>query len=213
MVTDVIKWTWGPPASKNFKLKIMKTRTGCQRVRYLYYCEILNWAAKNSTGSHAALGRWVGHSWFRLNFVKNLCLNYYSRYLVLFNFRGDNARVFQRVFMNLKMTGGQVACQILCRYTQSTLAASCVCWIVDCYVLLYQKNLWLTGGRGANRPPAKLNVKTAPLPSLYFGIYYSFGFSRLLFFCVFRSIFRWFPVFVWPFNIGFAIVSQLFSEC
>jgi len=31
-------------------------------------------------------------------------------------------------------------------------------------------------------PPANPNVKTGPLPSLYFGIYYSFGFSRLLFF-------------------------------
>jgi len=32
--------------------------------------------------------------------------------------------------MNLKMTVGQAACQLLCRYTQSTLAASCVCWTV-----------------------------------------------------------------------------------
>jgi len=29
---------------------------------------------------------------FGFNFVKNLCLNYYSRNLVLFNFRGDNAK-------------------------------------------------------------------------------------------------------------------------
>ena len=66
---------------------------------------------------------------FRLNFVKKFCLNYYSRNLVLFNFRRDNARVFQRVSMNLNMTVGQAACQLLCRYrpTQSTLAASCVC--------------------------------------------------------------------------------------
>ena len=103
--------------------------------------------------------------------------------------------------------------------------AGCVCWIVSivtcesikrtcgCSCL---KCTWsvtqLTGRRGAN-PPAKLNVKTGPLPSLHFGIYYSFGFSRLLFFCILRSVFRWFRVFVWPFNIGFAIVSQLFSEC
>jgi len=40
------------------------------------------------------------------------------------------------------------------------------------------------------RLPAKLNVKTGPVPSLHCGIYYSFGFSRLLFFCVFRSVFR-----------------------
>jgi len=30
--------------------------------------------------------------------------------------------------------------------------------------------------------PAKINVKSGPVPSLYFGIYYSFDFSRLLFF-------------------------------
>ena len=34
-------------------------------------------------------------------------------------------------------------------------------------------------------PLAKLNVKTGPLRSLYFGIYYPFGFSRLLFFAFF----------------------------
>jgi len=45
------------------------------------------------------------------------------------------------------------------------------------------------GGRGANRLPAKLNVKTEPLPSLYFGIYYSFGFSRMLFFLLFLECF------------------------
>jgi len=28
------------------------------------------------------------------------------------------------------MTVGQAACKLLCRYTQRTLAASCVCWIV-----------------------------------------------------------------------------------
>jgi len=55
------------------------------------------------------------------------------------------------------------------------------------------------GWQGCEPPsPAKLNVKcknllnvkTGPLPSLYFGIYYSFGFSRLLLFCVFWSVFR-----------------------
>jgi len=34
--------------------------------------------------SFAARGRHVRHLWFRLNFVKNVCLNYYSRHLVLF---------------------------------------------------------------------------------------------------------------------------------
>jgi len=44
---------------------------------------------------------------FRLNFAKNLCLNYYSRNLVLLNFRGDTARDLQRVSINLNMTVGQ----------------------------------------------------------------------------------------------------------
>jgi len=38
-------------------------------------------------------------------------------------------------------------------------------------------------------PPAKINVKTGPLPILYFDIYYSFGFSTLLFFGVFSGDF------------------------
>jgi len=39
--------------------------------------------------------------------------------------------------------------------------------------------------RTAPAPLAKLNIKTGSLRSLYFGIYYSFGFSRLLFFAFF----------------------------
>ena len=112
--------------------------------------------------------------------------------------------VFARVSMNLNMTIGQAACQLLCRYTQSPLAASWVCWIVPiatcdsikrtcgCSCL---KCTWSVGITD-EPPPAKLNVKTGPLRSLYFGICYSFGFSRLLFFFVFRSVFRWFWVFV-----------------
>ena len=57
-------------------------------------------------------------------------------------------------------------------------------------------------------PLAKLNVKTGPQRSLYFGICYSSGFSRLLFFA-FLGVFSG----DFPFNTGFAIVSQLFSEC
>jgi len=38
-------------------------------------------------------------------------------------------------------------------------------------------------------PRAKLNVKTGPLCSLYLDIYYSFGFSRLLFFFAFLGVF------------------------
>ena len=41
---------------------------------------------------------------FRLKFLKNIYINYYSQKLVLFNFRGDNARVSQRVSTNLNVT-------------------------------------------------------------------------------------------------------------
>ena len=128
---------------------------------------------------------------FRLNFIKNVGLNYYSQNLVSFNFRGDNATVFQRVSIrvNLRMAVGQAECQLQ--------HSGCVLHLLnrtDCDVWLYQKNLWLfmferhliSGITDEPPPPlAKLNVKTRPLRSLYFGIYYSFGFSRLLFFAFF----------------------------
>ena len=114
---------------------------------------------------------------FRLNFVKNVCLSFYSRNLVSFNFRSDNARVFQRVSMILNMTVGQAACQLLRRYTQSTLRLRpAFAESYRFYVWLYQKNLWLfmfelhlisgiTDGwqpsplTGANRPPCQAKCK------------------------------------------------------
>ena len=46
------------------------------------------------------------------------------------------------------------------------------------------------GWQGCEPPsPAKLNVKSRPLSSLYIGIYYSFGFIRLLFFLRFFGVF------------------------
>ena len=142
---------------------------------------------------------------FRLNFVKILCLNYSSRNLVLFNFRVDNARVFWRVAMNVNMTVGQAAWQVLCPYTQSTLTE-----LSESYRLLrvtpsdelVAVHVWNAPDQWHNwrvamvRSPTKLDVNTRPLPSLYFGIYYSFGFSRLLFSYVYRSVFWWFRVFV-----------------
>jgi len=61
----------------------------------------------------------------------------------------------------------------------------------------------MTGGKSANRPapsPAKLNVQTGPIPSLYFCIYYSFDFSRLLFILRFSECF--------PVISGFCIAIQ-----
>ena len=77
----------------------------------------------------------------------------------------------------------------------------------DCYVWLYQKNLWvfmfemhlISGITDGWPPPAKLNVKTGPLPNLYFNICCSFGFRRLFFFA-FRSVF--------PVISGFCITVQ-----
>jgi len=72
---------------------------------------------------------------FRLNFVKNVCLNYYSRNLVSFNFRGHHARVFQRVSMNLNMTVGQAAHTKYCVGKH----VGCVLRLLnrtDCYVWL-----------------------------------------------------------------------------
>jgi len=51
---------------------------------------------------------------------------------------------------------------------------------------------WQVAGVRTTLPP-NLNVKTRPLPSLYFAIYYSFDFDRWLFFAffgVFSGIFR-----------------------
>jgi len=61
----------------------------------------------------------------------------------------------------------------------------------DCYVYSIKRTcgcsceMHLISGIIDEPPPAKLNVKTRPLRSLYFGIYYSFGFRRLLFFAIF----------------------------
>jgi len=50
MVTDMLKWI------KNVKFKITKIRTGCQYIRYFYYCENLLGRKKTSTGPHACRG-------------------------------------------------------------------------------------------------------------------------------------------------------------
>jgi len=76
----------------------------------------------------------------------------------------------------------------------------------DCYVWISRKKLRLfvfevdlinsvtdKAGRGVRTAPlVKLNVKIAPPPSLYFGIYGYFGFGKLLLFCIFRSAFRFY---------------------
>jgi len=63
MLTDVIKWHWGPPASKMSNSRLSK-RTGCQHAGYLYYSENPKLGhMKPATGPHAACGPRAGHSW------------------------------------------------------------------------------------------------------------------------------------------------------
>jgi len=52
-------------------------------------------------------------------------------FIYLIRFCVHNAKVFQRVYVNLNMTVGQAAWRLWCRHTQSTLTASCVWWIVS----------------------------------------------------------------------------------
>jgi len=99
--------------------------------------------------------------------------------------------------MNLNLTVGQTACQLLHRYTQTTVCFLLLLNCTNCYVWLHQKKLWLfmfeihliigitDGWQGCEPPsPVKLNVKTGPFLACIsaWSIYYSFGFSRLSFF-------------------------------
>ena len=56
----------------------------------------------------------------------------------------------------------------------------------------------LTVGRGVNRLlSANLNVKTGPLPTLYFNICYSFDFGRLLFLRFLEEIAHFYTAHTW----------------
>jgi len=50
---------------RNVKFKIFKTRTGCQCVRYLYYCKNINWAAKKIDWAACTPGPRVGHNFLK----------------------------------------------------------------------------------------------------------------------------------------------------
>jgi len=90
-----------------------------------------------------------------------------------------------------------MASTVLCRYTQAHWLRSAFTEsyrllrltlpkeLVDAYVWNApdQWHHWRVAGVRTAPPPAKRNVKTGPLPSLYFGICYSFDFSRLFFLC------------------------------
>jgi len=47
MLTDMIKVVLRTTCNKNVKFKILKTRTSCQYIGYVFYSENLNWAAQN----------------------------------------------------------------------------------------------------------------------------------------------------------------------
>jgi len=144
---------------------------------------------------------------FRLNFVKNLCLNYYSRNLVLLNFGGDKANEFPWISVWPLVKRHDIYCVGILKaqwlrpaFAESyrLLRLTLLKELVDVYVgnAPDQWHNWRVAGVRTAPPPAKRNLKTGPLPSLYFGICYAFDFSRLLYFCVFRIVFQWFRVFV-----------------
>ena len=129
---------------------------------------------------------------FRLNFVKNLCLNYYSRNLVLFIFCDDNAKSSNEfpwisISLLVKLHANYCVDILKARWLRPAFAESY--WLLRVtlskeVVTVHVRNTpdqWHNWRVPGVRPPSpvRLNVETRPLPSLYIGIYYSFGFSRL----------------------------------
>ena len=75
-------------------------------------------------GTHSVNCRYVISSTIiRQNFILQLFVKF--SFFHVFRFRVDNARVFQRISINLNMTVGQATCRLLRRLSQCTLAASC----------------------------------------------------------------------------------------
>ena len=141
---------------------------------------------------------------FRLNFVKNLCLDYdeikfYSTFVVI---TPESSNEFPRISIRRLVKPHANYCVDIrkARWLRSAFAESyrllCVTLSKELVAIHVwnapdQWHNWRVAGVETALPPAKLNVNTGRLPSLYFGIYYSFGLSRL-FFCIFRCVFRWF---------------------
>jgi len=64
----------------------------------------------------------------------------------LCGFRVDNARVFQRVSINLNMTVGQAAYRLFIIMSTYSMHVGCVLYLLnctDCCVWIRRKNLWL----------------------------------------------------------------------
>ena len=140
--------------------------------------------ASRSKGSPKTVVRieWLAGMWSCwLNFFKNVCLNYYSRNLVSFNFRGDNASLPTSFHESQYDGWSSCVTTIVSIYSKP---GGCVLRLqnrTDCDVWLYPKKLvavhvWNAPDHWHNwrtAPPSKLNVKTGTLRSLYFYIYYS----------------------------------------
>jgi len=129
---------------------------------------------------------------FRLNFVNNLCLNYYSRNLVLCNFRGDKARVFQRVTMKpwrlVKPHANYCVDILKARCLRPAFAESYRLLRVALSKELVAVHVWDASDQWHNWRVAGMWTSLSyearckyRAPSLYFGIYYFFGFSILIF--------------------------------
>ena len=142
---------------------------------------------------------------FWLNFVKNVCLNYYSRNLVSFNFRGDNARVFQRfpykwisIWRLVKPHANYCVDILTARWLRPAFAESYRLRRVTLSKELVAVHAWNAPDQWHNwrtaPPPAKLNVKTGPYVA--FILVSTILLVSVDCFCVFRSVFRWFRVFL-----------------
>ena len=121
---------------------------------------------------------------FRLNFVKNACLNYYySRNLVSFNFRGDNAIVFNEFswisIWRLVMPHANYCVDILkARWLRPAFVEPYWLLRVTLSEELVAVHVWNAPDhwhnwrwQGCELLPCQANVKTGPLPSLYFLVF------------------------------------------
>jgi len=132
---------------------------------------------------------------------QNLCLNYYSRNLVystLVVITPESANEFLLISIwRLVKPHANYCVDILkARWLRPTFAESSRLLRVNQAKELVVVHVWNAPDQWQNwrvagvrtSPLTKLNVKTKSLPSLRFGIYYFFGFSRSLFFCVFHQV-------------------------
>ena len=126
--------------------------------------------------------------------------------------------------MNLNMTIVQAACRLWCRYAQSRLAASCVCWTVPIFGVNQAKQLvpvrvwnaldqWCNwpGGRGKNRPLWQAKYKSQAPTQLAYWCLLFFWFSVVCYTLKIFAFSEYFPV-ISGFNIAVHIRSNILRK-